>query len=272
MRTVFGWPVFSDVGVAYTPTFTNGTWSATLPLTNLQNRQLSKVARSTAATTASAKFDCDLGVARAVGMIAIPKHNFTTAALVRVRGASDSGFTSVVYDSGWVAGWPAGVTAEDVVGMNVSFWLAPASVQTARYWRVEVDDTANSAGYIQMGRLIIAGAYVPAVSPNYGGNTGLESETTRTVTDGGGALYDVRPIRRVHRFTISHMPTAEAFAKAWKMQRQLATSGQLFFIWDADDATYPHERAFLAVLRSLSAIEYTEAAYHQGAYEVLEEL
>lgn len=272
MRTIFGWPVYSDVSVSYTPTFSSGSWVTTLPLTNLQNRQLSKVARSTDATITSTKFDCDLGVARAVGVIALPKHNFTTAATVRVRGASDSGFTAVVYDSGTVAGWPTGVTLEDANGMNIAFWLAPSTLQTARYWRVEITDTANPAGYVQLGRVIIAGAYTSTYAPNYGGSTGLETETARTVTDGGGALYDERPIRRTHRFTIANMAAAEAFAKAWKMQRQLAVSGQVFFVWDADDTTYPHERAFLAVLRSLAPIEYVEAAYHSSAYEVVEEL
>lgn len=272
MRAVFGWPLYSDASVSYTPTFSNGSWVAALPLTNLQNRQLSKVARSTDATAASTKFDCDLGVARAVGVIALPKHNFTTAATVRVRGASDAGFTSVVYDSGTVAGWPSGVTVEDATGINVAFWRCPTSLQTARYWRIEITDTANPAGYVELGRVVIAGGYAPSYQPSYGALLGLESETVRTVTDGGGALYDARPVRRTQKFTIKDIGYAEAFGSAWKMQRQLSTSGQLFFVWDGDDTTYPHERCFLGVLQALSPLDYSEAAYVTAAYEVVEEL
>lgn len=272
MRTVFGWPLYSDVSVSYTPTFSGGSWSGSLPLTNLQNRRLSKVARSTNALAASTQFDVNLGVARAVGVMALPKHNFTTAATVRVRGSTVSNFASTVYDSGTVAGWPAGVTAEDAVGINIPFWLCPATAQTARYWRFEVTDTANPAGYIELGRVVLAGAYVPAYAPDYGAGTGLESDTVRTVTDGGGALYDVRPIRRTHRFTIGDLAESEAFGTAWKMQRLLGTSGQFFFLWDGDDTTYKHERSFLAVLRQLSPIEYVGPSLNSTAYEIVEEL
>lgn len=272
MRTVFGWPIYSDVSVSYTPTFSNGTWSSTLPLVNLQSRQLSKMARSTAATTASAKFDCDLGVARAIGVIALPTHNFTTAALVRVRGASDSGFAAVVYDSGWVAGWPPGLTAEQSVGLNVSFFLAPSTAQTARYWRVEIDDTANSAGYIQFGRLILAGLSAPEFNPSYGATMSVETDTIRTVTDGGSTLYDVKPIRRTAQFSIENVAAADAWARHFRMLRLVGTSGQMFFLWDADDSTYGFERSFLCTMRELSPIEYSSAAYHKVAYSLVEEL
>lgn len=273
MRTVFGWPLYSDVGVAYTPTLSNGTWSSSLPLTNLQNRFLSKVARSTAATTASTKLDCDLGVARAIGVVAVVKHNFSTAAQWRVRGASDSGFTSIVYDSGTIAAWPSGITAEDVASMAMSCWVCPSSAQTARYWRVEITDTANAAGYVQFGRLVIAGGYEPSYRPHVSSVVGFDDSSSRAVTDGGKtALYDVRAIRRSAKVGFDTLPEAEAFASAWLMQRQLSTSGQLFFIWDADETVYPHEHAFLGVLQTLTPLSWVEAAYLNSAYEVQEEL
>ena len=36
---------------------------------------------------------------RRVGLIALPRHNFSLSAQIRVRLYSDSGMTSVVYDS-----------------------------------------------------------------------------------------------------------------------------------------------------------------------------
>lgn len=273
MRTVFGWPIYSDASVTYTPTFSNGTWSSALPLTNLQYRTPSKVARSSAATTASAKLDCDLLTTRAIGVVALVNHNFSSAALVRVRGASDSGFAAVVYDSGWVAGWPSGVTAEDLNGLRPAFWLAPSSTQSARYWRVEIDDTANTAGYLEIGRLIIAGRYESGQRPMTNAALGIEDGSSSHPTDSGAAtIVDRRPSRRVAKFGFSDITESEAFASAWKMQRQLGTSGQVFFVWDADETTYAYEHAFLAVLRNLSALDWAQAAYLSAAYELVEEL
>ena len=49
-----------------------------------------------------------------------------------------------------MAAWPAGVTLEDAAGLNVgSRYIAAADV-TARYWRVEIADTANAAGKMML--------------------------------------------------------------------------------------------------------------------------
>lgn len=269
---VFGWPIYSDPSVSYTPTFSSGSWKTTLPLTNLADRRLSRVARSTDATTGSTTFDVDLGVARAIGLLALPKHNLSTAATVRWRGSTVSNFASLVYDSGHVTAWPAGVTAEDVDGINMSYVVIPSSLQTARYWRCTITDTANAAGYVQLARVVIAGRWAPSVPATLGGKIGLESLTERIMSDGGGALYRSRPIRRYWDFTLSMLAESEAFPSALKMMRQLDLDGQVFFVWDSADTTYMHERAFLCVLRELTAIEYPFAALNSVPFRLLEEL
>ncbi len=90
-NAIFGWPLWSDVGVSYTPTFRAGygSWLAALPLTNLQARELAKVARSSDAALASTRFDIDLGVARACRLVALPKHTISSVGKVRIRAAYD---------------------------------------------------------------------------------------------------------------------------------------------------------------------------------------
>jgi hypothetical protein len=56
-----------------------------LPLTNLKDRRLSKVARSTDDALTSTIVKVDLGVARSIRLVAVPKHNLSTAAKARVR-------------------------------------------------------------------------------------------------------------------------------------------------------------------------------------------
>ena len=70
-------------------TLSGGSWLSTLPLTNLQNRQVQKVARSSAATTASTQFQIDLGQPRAIGVVALVVHNISVSGYARISG-SDS--------------------------------------------------------------------------------------------------------------------------------------------------------------------------------------
>lgn len=432
---LLGWPVYSDASVLYTPTLSGGSWSASLPLTNLQDRRLSKVARSASAAITSTQFDLDLKVTRTVGLFAIPKHTLSAAATIRVRGftslpilsaldfstgwsavgtptrsgaaftASDGvpmdligddtaaaleGYTRVVtftgaaakviavrvkqgtstssvvrvrdtsapadrllatitwsggvpsaafstgslvsstlvatgvyrmvfltsavtpantnqvevypatsaalaiantgdlyvstveaydatteqliYDAGTVRPYPSGLTAEDVVGLNLPVVIIPATAQSARYWRTEITDTANTAGYVDLARLIVAGAYTPAINANFGAVLGLETETQRLVTDGGAALYNTRPLRRTLDFVLDNIAEAEAFDSFWRMSKQLGTASQLFVCYDPADTARKHDRQFLAVFRKPSALVNTWVARYQGGVSLVEEL
>ena len=66
-------------------TLSGGSWEATLPLTNLQTRWLSDVARSTDAALASTKFVCDQGSAKRVRAVYLGGHNLSLAAKYLVR-------------------------------------------------------------------------------------------------------------------------------------------------------------------------------------------
>ena len=133
---LLGWPVFNDPSVLYTPTYSGGSWLAGLPLTNLSDRRLAKVAQSSDAAAASTQFDVDLKVARAIGVVALPKHNMTSAGTWRVRGYTGAGHTTNVYDSGTLTPFPAGLNAEDVVGLNVAAVVLPSV--SARYFFIEL--------------------------------------------------------------------------------------------------------------------------------------
>lgn len=78
-----GWNNRTDSG-----TLSGGSWLATLPLTNLQNRQVQRVARSSSAAVASTQFQIDLGQARSIGVAALVVHNISVSGLVRIKAAS----------------------------------------------------------------------------------------------------------------------------------------------------------------------------------------
>ena len=275
-NTIFGWPLFSDVGVTYTPALSGGSWLAALPLTNVQDRRLARVARSADAAAASTTLTVDLGVARAVRVLSVLAPNLTKSAVPTLRweGNSAAGFGggTVVYDSTALACWPTGLTAEGAAGLNVWLTTVPTSDQTARYWRCSIVDTANVDGYLDLARLVIAGGFQPTINMQYGHGLGLESESTRELTEGGAAIYGDRPRRRTATFTIPNLPESEALASAYQMQRLLGTTGQLFFVFDPTDTTYLHVRSFLAVLRELSPMEQASLARYGVPFSLTEEL
>lgn len=430
-------PIYSDAftGNLYTPAVTGGSWEAGNPLTNLQDRRLHRVARSSGVTAAQTLFTADLGAARSVRCVALPKHTISTAGTVRARGflsvpvldsltvgdaawtaggtptrsiaaytatdgvpmdligdddgagleryhrvvaftgnatkviafrikkgtattsvvqlyddtavaerfrctitwsgtvpslafatgslisstligdgvyrvvgltasvtaantnrlyvqpttataaetgdiyyadvtAFDATTDQQVHDSGYTAAIPAGLTTEDTTGMNCAWASIVADGTTAaRYWRVNIADTTNAAGYVDVARLVVAGGYQPTINMAPGASISLESETTRTVSDGGAAIYDTRPMRRVARFSVMNLPTSEAFTEAWRVQKHLGASTQCF-VSLSPEASHAErvEQAFLATIRELSAIEYREAAFGNLSLAVVEEL
>lgn len=269
---LFGDPIYSDVSGLYTPTFTGGigSWAAGLPLTNLQDRRLARVARSSDALAASTKFEINLGRAAAIRVIALPSHNLSSAATVRVRGGASSG--SYTYDSGTITVWPAGLDADQLAHMNIGFVVVPTAAQTYRYWLFEVVDTGNAAGYVELGRVVLAGGYQPSLNMIYGAKLGWSSSTTAEETDGGAMLYNEKRRRREAAFTISELPDSEAFATVFDIQGRLGTSGQFFWVGDLTDTTLMFRRSFLAVMRELSPLEYANYNANTAAFGVREEL
>lgn len=274
---VFGWPIYSDTSASYSPSLSGGSWSSSLPLANLQDRRLGKIARSADATAASTKIIIDLGVARSVGVLAVLIPNLTKSSTptIQWKGGTSSG-ASDVYNPGAVQAWPTGVTLEDVTksdGSQQNIWLTtvPPSPQTARYWELDIVDTANSDGYLNVARLCICGAFTPTVNVNDGDRQSYESDTVRSVTPGGAALYDVRASRRAAQFSIENLPTSDIYASVRAMQRRLGLSGQFLWIPDPADTTYGYERNFLAVMRELGPLESQSTRYNT-TFSVVEEL
>lgn len=127
---LIGWPIWSDEGVSYTPTFDDsGAWPAALPIENLQDRRLHRVARSASAELADTRLRQDLGVDRPVAGVFFPAMNLSTAAKWRVLGVP----STMLFD------YEAG---DDIAARSGTFTRAPtAGARAATY--------VDAAGRIQ---------------------------------------------------------------------------------------------------------------------------
>jgi hypothetical protein len=286
-----GYPNYVDANTTYTPTFSGGSWSASLPLTNLADRRLAKVSRSSDAALISTLFDVDLKRTLGISLFAIPKHTMSLTATVRIRGSSVEGdFSSPVYDTGALSvfpdiyptgtlpvGHPSYVTrkvsSEALAdGYNIGFVHVASSPQSARYWRIEVDDTTNTAGYVDLGRLYLSGIWQPTINMSYGAKLGYETSSTRSESDGGAAIYNERSRRRNFQCVIEGLPTDEAMVSALDIQRDMGTTKQLFFVFDTADTSHMHRRAFLCVQRELSALDFPYYGRNTVPLGLVEEL
>lgn len=284
MANIFlAWQNRTDEG-----TLTGGSWAPTLPLTNLQNRQVQKVARTNDATNASTKFDIDLAAARPIGVLALVVHNISVSGKVRITGATSSSYTSPEYQSAWITVWPSGVIPLELLEWeDDNFWLGTLtsdqragyqspfihqlpSVQSLRYWRVEIDDTSNAAAFIQIGRLFMARGWTPTVNYAYGAGLSYQDPTPIETSLSGAEFFDQRSKYRVMNFGLEYITDTEAYSYALELQRLAGISGEVLVVPDSATASSQPMRSFVGRLKQLGPVKQPKPTAFTVDFEVKE--
>lgn len=281
---LLGFPNRVDAAV-----LSGGTWSTTLPRSNLQNRVLGKVARSTLATLASTQLDMDMVATKPTKIIALVNHNFSLTAQVRIRGSEVSNFATSVYDSGWLPVWPAVFTETDLDWEDDNWWTGQytdeqragytaayihvmSTIVRARYWRVEIDDTANAAGYVELGRVFIGTAWQPLTNMSYGAPIGWETKTAVQEALGGAEYFQRRTPYRVQNIALDWLTLADAMGNAFEIQRRAGIDAEVLWVFDPDDTIQALRRRFLGRLQQLSPVQYPYPLINSTAFQIKEVL
>lgn len=266
-----------------------GSWLASLPLSNLQDRRISKRARSTNATTASTQFRFTLDKERIINLFAVIGHNLTTSAQFRIRGNTSATFSTPLYDSGWKDVWSD--MADGIYGglewESDSFWswkMAPEesayypglafeyaeNIVTYRYWQIEFNDVSNPDGYIEIGRLFVGNSFEPETNASFGWNLAYEDASIIEEALGGAEYYDYRPKYRVARFGLNWLSDVEAMTTALGASRILGVTDEVLLIWNRDDSNNLMRQSFLGRLRTLSPIENPDPIRFTTSFEIKE--
>jgi hypothetical protein len=263
-----------------TATLSGGSWQATLPLANVKTASLATVARSTNDDTASTILNVDFGTATACDAVILCRHNLDATATWRIRASANSDLSSASYDSGWVNAWPeqwaTGVlpanhpnastrrlTTAQIRALDPprdAIHLLP-SVITARYWRIEIDDTTNIDGYVQIARLLMGALYRPTYPANPGVQFGYDDPSVIKSAYSGARFVDVRPKMRRVNGTIGPITQAESVSVLLELQAVLGVGGQLYWLFDPTDAPQLQRTSFLATFRQMSSVEYAAAGW-----------
>lgn len=268
-------------------TLSGGAWAGTLPLGSLQTRVIQQKARSVSAATAATQFAIDLGAQRNIRLIGLIAHNFSLAARYRITASNAADFSLLVADSGWKDCWPevypastleweddnwwnGKYTQEQLAGVNWNVvHILPAN-KLARYWKVEIDDTVNLAGYVELGRVFIGAGWQPFRNKSYGATLGVETGTTVDEALGGAEYFDVRTAYRVARFSLEWMSADEGLAQSYELDRRAGIDKEVLYIYDPDDSVHALRRQFLGRLRQLNPLEFPYYSITKKAYEVKE--
>lgn len=268
-------------------TLAGGSWSSTLPLANLQSRFIDVVARTADATLASSQFTATFTKQRPTRVVALVGHSFSTAAKYRLRLFDDAAQTITNYDSGWVDVWGEVYATLSLEWEQDSFWSGTidpedldgfAKILTAitpgtvfcRSMKLEIDDTTNSAGCVDIGRLFVGSGFQPVINMSNGASLRYETETKVKKSLGGVKHFDKRDQYRVARFALDNMSQDEAMGKAFDLVRLASIDAEVFYIFDPDDTTHKIRRCFMGNLRQLNEIEATRYDNYRTVMEVEE--
>jgi len=282
-----GLPLISYGNLADAATLSGGSWAGALPLANLQDRIQGKVARSTDAAATSTLIDVDLADAsKIVRLVGLVRHTCSILATYRITAGTSSGGAEV-YDSGTLDVWPAvyspsdleweddnwwlgTISAEDALAYPVSLWHDTAINSKARYWRIQITDTANPAGYVQAARLWMGRAVSPSIGPRFGAGLTWEARSEEERSLGGTLYFDERPSARVYSFELGALTNDEAMGWALDLQRIAGNSGEVVIIPDPDDAQSRIKRDILGRLRAMDPLTQFSHGYQSTGFTVEE--
>ena len=242
---------------------------AAMPAASLKLRPGANLWRAT--SLASVYLEIDLGAAYAINLIALLYTNASSAATWRIRGAtSQPNLTAAPgYDSGSLSHWP-------VAGLSDWAWTHALKfldvAQNFRWWRIDIDDAANPAGYYQAGRLYIASAWQGGRNYDYGIQYGWEDPSEDARTQGGQSVTLDMAQRRVLQFTINNLTEAEAFANAFEIDRLRGKKRDVLVIPNPTSAAQIMRQTVCGKIEDLSPLAHVAFPSFGKSYRIVEML
>lgn len=222
---------------------------STLPASNLQNMQPKRKWRSSGLTE---YITADFGAGGAAcNGLALVGHNLTGAATLRLRGKATPDVTvSSTVDTTAVSAWPATGKPAVVDWPQHLSWLSWSNSTALRYWRLDIADGANPAGYLQAGRLVLGRYWQPTINFDLGGMPlAHDQRDVQVVTDYGETFTDRRTRSAPRRFAlqISAADRREVLDGIAEIQRLRGLWGDVICLLDPAATTDFHRHSMQGV-------------------------
>jgi hypothetical protein len=261
---------FSDINLAKAAVLSGGTWSAELPLANLQDdrRYIGAPARcETPTDLETSQLDVVPATAKGINLVAVLFHSLSLAARYRLRLVGpggdietpdfDSGWTDVFpavfdqaeldyEDSNW---WTGQLAAEDLDLYPRHLWIVLPQTLIAAQLRLELDDVTNADGYFDLGGLWVARTWSPAFNFNRGRSLGAEARDQKEESPSGREFGDERMPRRVLNVSWSRLSDDEGLRNVDAFARA-RTTRPVLFLPDTDNPKSMLREAFPATFQT----------------------
>jgi hypothetical protein len=255
-------------------TLTGGGWDATFVLNNLKTTDHYTPARTSGAGLTFTTFSFDLGANHVVRALALARHNLTSGALIRLRLGTTTGVLD--FDSGWVAAKPM-LILSDPTGVAPTAWgfkynviVEATANMTIRYGIVEINDTTNPAGYVEIGRAVLMPVFEPAQQVDYGNYSEFRQELSSKVLTDSGRQYSFaqRRLRGVN-LTMPDLTQAEA-DYLHELQDKVGTTDEVLFIPDGDSMAYSQRYGGIGFLQELTPFDFPAYSLRASGFKWLE--
>lgn len=241
-----------------------GSWSAGLPLANLQALPLDKRARSSSASATDTRLTATWTTDQTVRALMIGSHNLTLAATVRIvlRNSGGTALKDVTVNAfaNSFAG-PRKPTAREIAHYPHQhfFYVFDANYSGVRSIDIYITDTANPDGFVEAGRFWVCLPWQPAVNMAYGLSLGWRHEGVNSErTIGGRKLGGTGYRYRAGRFTLQWLTPTEAMQTAFEMTGGLGLTGEVLVLLDPTNATDVYRLSFPANLAELNSVEWVQ--------------
>lgn len=213
--------VLADNAIDSTSSLTASTSSGTLVASNLKDNRKGRVHRSTGVTL---QYVAQWSVAKTINMVALAFTNLTPTATMQIRGYANT--TDTIGVSATVFSISAGVCTaapnaarQDgrgaLLGVNqFSFfgfshavrWFTGGSVKMLA---IDIVDTVNPSGYIEVSRLVAGSYWEPSFNPDYNASITFPDTTKNERSEAGDLISDTGLRTRRLSMNLSMMPTAD---------------------------------------------------------------
>lgn len=128
-----------------------------------------------------------------------------------------------------------------------------------RYVLIELSDPTNKAGYIDLGRLVVAPGWQPSVNAPPGWEIEAVDPSPRTRARGGQLYVDVRPTYRRLQLDLQHLPRNEIMSNAYELDRMKGVRLPVLAIVDPTDAVNLHRITLYGSLTATTPIKSTDS-------------
>lgn len=252
--------------------FDGGDWLTEMPLTNMQVPARYEIAARSATTDPDdTQFDIDLGAVENIRAFVL-LGNFTTAATMTLTKFSDGTFTTpletfttlplfpaapfgtIPFGAPW---WYSGLLPWPNPERRAHFQIVFPEDVGGQFWRVEINDEANPAGYIDIGRLFMAGDGVWIPQFNYepeNNQFGIRDNTLKANTLAGGTRVWRRVNPRYFSFSVKNQDEANVFGPSWRLIDWAGFDREVFVIPQPSDTDHLQQRSFFARISQASPL------------------